>query len=67
MSRFGNVNKNFSAHACAYIVRMDNPRFDRDVADEDAIMNVEEGGVEVGKSAVPAPSESGDESEIDRR
>ena len=34
---------------------------DRDVADEDAIMSVE-GGVEVGKSAVPGPSESRDES-----
>ena len=40
---------------------------DRDVADEDAIMSVEEGGVEVGESAVPGPSESRDESEIDRR
>ena len=40
---------------------------DRDVTDEDAIMSVEEGGVEVGKSAVPGPSESRDESEIDRR
>ena len=39
---------------------------DRDVADEDAIMSVE-GGVEVGKSAVPGPSESRDESEIARR
>ena len=28
---------------------------------------VEEGGVEVGESAVPGPSESRDESEIDRR
>ena len=39
----------------------------RDVADEDAIMSVEEGGVEAGKSAVPGPSESRDESEIDAR
>ena len=46
---------------------MDHPLCDRDVADEDAIMSVEEGGVEVGESAVPGPSESRDESEIDRR
>ena len=44
-----------------------NPLYDRDVADEDAIMSVEERGVEVGGSAVPCPSESRDESEIDRR
>ena len=39
------------------------------VADEDAIMSVEEGGVEVRESAVPGLglSESRDESEIDRR
>ena len=43
------------------------PLCDRDVADKDAIMSVEEGGVEVGESAVPGPSESRDESEIDRR
>ena len=30
-------------------------------------MSVEERGVEVGESAVPGPSESRDESEIDRR
>ena len=36
--------------------------YDCDVADEDAIMSVEEGGVEVGESAVPGPSESRDES-----
>ena len=36
-----------------------------DVADEDAIMSVEEEDVEVGESAVPGPSESRDESEID--
>ena len=40
---------------------------DRDVADEDAIMSVEKGGVKVGESAVPGPSESRDESEIYRR
>ena len=34
---------------------------------EDAIISVEEGGVEVRESAVPGPSESRDESEIDRR
>ena len=38
MSRFRNVNYDFSAHACAYIVRTDNrsvvPPCDRDVADE---------------------------------
>ena len=38
-----------------------------DVADEDAIMSVEKGGVEVMESAVPGPSESRGESEIDRR
>ena len=43
------------------------PLCDRDVADEDAIMSVEEGGVEVGESAVLGPSESRDESEIDCR
>ena len=43
------------------------PLCDRDVADKDAIMSVEEGGVEVGESAVPGPSESRDESEIDTR
>ena len=31
------------------------------------VMSVEEGGVEVRESAVPGPSESRDESEIDRR
>ena len=46
---------------------MDNPHYDRDVADEDAILSVGKGGVEVGKSAVPGPSESRDESEIDCR
>ena len=45
------------------------PLCDRNVAGENAIMNVEEGlgGVGVGESAVPGPSESRDESEIDRR
>ena len=38
------------------------PLCDRDVADEDAIMSVEEGGAEVEESG---PSESRDESEID--
>ena len=51
----------------AYIVQSAVPLCVRDVADEDAIMSVEEGGVEVGESAVPGPSESRDESEIDRR
>ena len=57
---------------CAYIAHMDNLRFymtplcDRDVADEHAIMSME-GGMEVGESAVPDPSESRDESEIDTR
>ena len=41
------------------------PLCDHDVANEDAIMSVEEGGVEVGESAVSGPSESRDESEID--
>ena len=36
------------------------PLCDCDVADEDAIMSVE-GGMEVGESAVPGPSESRDE------
>ena len=43
------------------------PLCDRDVADEDAIVSVEEGGVEVGESAMPGPSESRDELEIDCR
>ena len=52
----------------AYIARarMDNPWFalcDRNVADTDAIIGVEEGGVGVGECAVPGPSESRDESE----
>ena len=51
----------------AYIVQSAVPLCVRDVADEDAIMSVEEGGMEVGESAVPGPSESRDESEIDRR
>ena len=36
------------------------PLCDRDVANEDVIMSVEEGGVEVGVSEVPGPSESRD-------
>ena len=32
------------------------PLCDHDVADEDAIMSVEGGGMGVGKSAVPGPS-----------
>ena len=43
------------------------PLCDREVADEDTIMSVEEGGVGVRESAVPGPSESRDESESDRR
>ena len=43
------------------------PLCDRDVADEDAIMSMEEGGMKVGESAVPGPSESRDEPEIDCR
>ena len=50
---------------CAYIVRKDV--CDRDAADGDAVMSVEEGGVKVGESAMSGPSESRDESEIDRR
>ena len=37
------------------------PLCDHDIADEDAIMSVEEGGVEVRENAVPGPSESRDE------
>ena len=43
------------------------PLCDRNVADENAIMSVEEGGVEVRENAVPGSSESRDEPEIDRR
>ena len=43
------------------------PLCNRNVADEDAIMSVEEGGVEVRENVVPRPSESRDESEINRR
>ena len=42
--------------ARTYIARVDNPwspLCDRNVADEDAIMSVEEGGVEVRENAVP--------------
>ena len=47
------VNYDLRAHACAYIAVHLTPLCDCDVGDEDAIMSVEEGGVEVGESAVP--------------
>ena len=48
------------ARACVRVHSMDNPRFltplrDRDVADEDAIMSVEEGDGESAVPCIPAP------------
>ena len=47
MSRFGN---NFSGHACACAWR-----FDRDVADEDAIMNVKKEAWRLGRVRCQLP------------
>ena len=47
------------AHACAYMVVHMTPLCDRDVADDDAFLSVEEGGVEVGRVRCQVPRRAG--------